>query len=634
MFNKFKKYKRPLSFIWESFKGNKKMFYIFFVWKILEWIFYVIFPVLAKLEMDQLVEKNTNLFWIIELNSFNIFLIILFIIFSLKLIENFLNSFIEIFEYDYVKIYDILFLKSLYKRLENIDPWILLNKKNNKFISDIIWWWVNVWNFVRQFLWKIISNIFVIIWITTVLALINIWIFIVIIISSILIYYIEKIKEKIKEKNDFESSYDYQEKIRILNEQMSTNFTYLMTSWGFSFVLDNYNKYNNILREKFKTVQKQNLLLNILSFVIENISEILVKLIVWFGIFFTTTSIWTLTLILLYISRINDFMYFIRSFKFEYNHFSDNLLKLDLFLDLTEISKNKNLFKEDINKLEFKNVSFNYLNFAEKELKYIEIIENRLKSYSWKMSDYEKDQLHIIQEAKKDIQIKPPTILNNINIVFEKWKTYWLVWKNWAWKTTLTSLILNYFDDYKWNILIDSEELKNFKREFFMNNISVINQLPYIIEWFTIRENLLLWVNIKYSDDYILWLLDKFWLKKKVLKNRKWLDSKIWYENDFSWWEKQLLVVIRIILQDKKILIMDEWTNQLDAENELKVMNELLKNKKDKIIIFITHKMTTIKKADTIYCLENGSISNIWTHNQLLNYDNIYNNFWKKQVWN
>jgi len=634
MFNKFKKYKRPLSFIWESFKGNKKMFYIFFVWKILEWIFYVIFPVLAKLEMDQLVEKNTNLFWIIELNSFNIFLIILFIIFSLKLIENFLNSFIEIFEYDYVKIYDILFLKSLYKRLENIDPWILLNKKNNKFISDIIWWWVNVWNFVRQFLWKIISNIFVIIWITTVLALINIWIFIVIIISSILIYYIEKIKEKIKEKNDFESSYDYQEKIRILNEQMSTNFTYLMTSWGFSFVLDNYNKYNNILREKFKTVQKQNLLLNILSFVIENISEILVKLIVWFGIFFTTTSIWTLTLILLYISRINDFMYFIRSFKFEYNHFSDNLLKLDLFLDLTEISKNKNLFKEDINKLEFKNVSFNYPNFAEKELKYIEIIENRLKSYSWKMSDYEKDQLHIIQEAKKDIQIKPPTILNNINIVFEKWKTYWLVWKNWAWKTTLTSLILNYFDDYKWNILIDSEELKNFKREFFMNNISVINQLPYIIEWFTIRENLLLWVNIKYSDDYILWLLDKFWLKKKVLKNRKWLDSKIWYENDFSWWEKQLLVVIRIILQDKKILIMDEWTNQLDAENELKVMNELLKNKKDKIIIFITHKMTTIKKADTIYCLENGSISNIWTHNQLLNYDNIYNNFWKKQVWN
>jgi len=495
MFNKFKKYKRPLSFIWESFKGNKKMFYIFFVWKILEWIFYVIFPVLAKLEMDQLVEKNTNLFWIIELNSFNIFLIILFIIFSLKLIENFLNSFIEIFEYDYVKIYDILFLKSLYKRLENIDPWILLNKKNSKFISDIIWWWVNVWNFVRQFLWKIISNIFVIIWITTVLALINIWIFIVIIISSILIYYIEKIKEKIKEKNDFESSYDYQEKIRILNEQMSTNFTYLMTSWGFSFVLDNYNKYNNILREKFKTVQKQNLLLNILSFVIENISEILVKLIVWFGIFFTTTSIWTLTLILLYISRINDFMYFIRSFKFEYNHFSDNLLKLDLFLDLTEISKNKNLFKEDINKLEFKNVSFNYPNFAEKELKYIEIIENRLKSYSWKMSDYEKDQLHIIQEAKKDIQIKPPTILNNINIVFEKWKTYWLVWKNWAWKTTLTSLILNYFDDYKWNILIDSEELKNFKREFFMNNISVINQLPYIIEWFTIRENLLLWVN-------------------------------------------------------------------------------------------------------------------------------------------
>ena len=49
---------------------------------------------------------------------------------------------------------------------------------------------------------------------------------------------------------------------------------------------------------------------------------------------------------------------------------------------------------------------------------------------------------------------------------------------------------------------------------------------------------------------------------------------------------------------------MDEGTNQLDAENELLIMNKLLKNKKDKIVIFVTHRMTTIKKADMIYCLD------------------------------
>jgi ABC-type bacteriocin/lantibiotic exporter with double-glycine peptidase domain len=54
---------------------------------------------------------------------------------------------------------------------------------------------------------------------------------------------------------------------------------------------------------------------------------------------------------------------------------------------------------------------------------------------------------------------------------------------------------------------------------------------------------------------------------------------------------------------------MDEGTNQLDAENEMIVMDELLRQKKDKIIIFITHRMSTISRADWIYCLEDSRIS-------------------------
>ena len=77
---------------------------------------------------------------------------------------------------------------------------------------------------------------------------------------------------------------------------------------------------------------------------------------------------------------------------------------------------------------------------------------------------------------------------------------------------------------------------------------------------------------------------------------------------------------------------MDEWTNQLDAENEILVMEELLKNKSDKIIIFITHRMTSIRKSDEIFCLENWKITHKWTHRELLKWKNIYNNFWKKQV--
>ena len=607
------KIKRPLKFIWNSFKWHKKMFYIFFIWKVIEWIFYVFFPILAKLEMDQLVEKNKELFWIIKLDSFSIFIVILLIIFWFKLLENILKSFIELFEFDYIKMYDNYHSESLYKRLEWVNPWFFLNSRNKRFI------------------WDIISNIFVVLGIFTVLALLNIWIFVVLVIVSIIFYNIEKIKEKIKEKQKFEEEFEYRDKIWILTDQMRNHLSYLVWTGWFSMVFWYFEKYNDILRKRIKKVEKQNLILNLISFGVENISDILLKLIVWYGIFFATTSIWTMTMVLLYTSRINGFLDFIRWLRFIFNSFYDRLLKLDLFLDLTQVKKNKKLFIKTFNKIECKNLSFAYPNFAKEELKYLEIIENRIKSYNTN-DTYDKDQLHLIEEAKKEAKVRNMNILDNISLRFEVWKTYWLVWKNWAWKTTFIFLLMNYFDNYSWNLLIDNNEIKNIDKWFFTKNISVVNQEPYIIKWFTIRENLLLWVDKNYSDKFIFSLLEKFWLKDKVLKTRVWLDSKIWYDNNFSGWEKQLIALIRVILQDKKILIMDEWTNQLDAENEILVMNELLKNSKDKIVIFITHRMTTIRKVDLIYCLENWKIISKWTHKELIWWKNIYSNFWKKQV--
>jgi len=69
---------------------------------------------------------------------------------------------------------------------------------------------------------------------------------------------------------------------------------------------------------------------------------------------------------------------------------------------------------------------------------------------------------------------------------------------------------MNYFDSYNGSIQIDNQELKNFKREFFENNIAVITQMPYIIDGFSLRENLMLGVNKKYDDDMVLELLDTF----------------------------------------------------------------------------------------------------------------------------
>lgn len=628
----FKEYKRALSFIFNSFKWHKKLFIIFLIWKMIEWIFYVILPIFAKLEMDQLAEKNKELFWFIHLNEFNIFLVILGIIFFISFLENILKSFINFFQYDYLQVYNNFYSKSLYDRLQKTEPWFFLNSRNKRFVNEILWNNQVISNTMRTFIGDLITNSFVLIWIVTVLTLISIWFFVILIISWILIFFLESFKEKIIQKVDFEKKYTYEENIYITTNQLSRNFNQLISSGGFLKVLDKFDYLNEKIRKKVKESQKTSLFIDILMFFMENISEVLIKIMVWYSIFYSGASIWTMTMTILYVDRINSLIYFFRRVRFQFIEFKENLWYLNLFLDITEPKVWKDAYKDDFKTLEFKNVSFSYPNFVNHEIKYLEIFEKTLKAYGRK-TEYSEEWLFEIEEARKTLHEKPPIILKNINLKFEKWQTYGLVWENWAWKTTIISLLQNFFENYEGSISIDSEEIKNFSRKFFEENISIINQIPYIIEGFTVRENILLGVFKEVSDEEIFELLEKFSLKKKILKMRKWLDSKIGYDNNFSGWEQQILVLIRIILQDKKILIMDEWTNQLDADNELKVMNELLKYKNNKIVIFITHRMTSIKKVDKIFTLKNGKIESSWTHNELIWKNNIYNDFWQKQVW-
>jgi len=72
--------------------------------------------------------------------------------------------------------------------------------------------------------------------VVTVLALINIWIFVVLLLSSVLVYFVEKVKQKLVEQQNLEDKYEYDEKIWILTEQMRNNLSYLMSSGGFSMV--------------------------------------------------------------------------------------------------------------------------------------------------------------------------------------------------------------------------------------------------------------------------------------------------------------------------------------------------------------------------------------------------------------
>jgi ABC-type multidrug transport system fused ATPase/permease subunit len=231
-------------------------------------------------------------------------------------------------------------------------------------------------------------------------------------------------------------------------------------------------------------------------------------------------------------------------------------------------------------------------------------------------------------------------ILNQINLKFEKGKIYGIVGQNGAGKTTLMKLIKRSIDTTSGDILIGSEsisdeyKIKNIEPLFWKNYIGNIDQNNFLWEALTVRENLFLGLNAteieQINDEEIYTILKQLELDKKIDN----LDLIIGENLELSGGQQQLLEIARIVLQKKPIIILDEATNQLDANNEELVINLLQTLKQNSIIIFITHRMTTTNKCDEIIILEDGKVTNINTPAQLLNMNgaNLFKTFWEKQV--
>ncbi len=293
---------------------------------------------------------------------------------------------------------------------------------------------------------------------------------------------------------------------------------------------------------------------------------------------------------------------------------------MELFLGMTENGDQLriNCISHPVESISIRNCVFQYPKSAEAEKSFIDISIRRIESYK-NMNTWDLDEIHMLKELKAEIELPSPVILHDINLSFKKGNIYGIVGKNGAGKTTLINLILGFFSNYEGTISYNKIEGKTIRRDALYSLASYVSQDPFIMNGrFTIRENLTLGVERAVSDDELWKLLDNFGLKTKIQKLRLGLDNNIGWDDDLSGGQRQLIAIIRTLLQDRPILILDEGTNQLDAENELRIMRELLGEKSEKIIIFITHRMSTIRHVDTIYCIEDGKITSTGNHESLI----------------
>ena len=101
--------------------------------------------------------------------------------------------------------------------------------------------------------------------------------------------------------------------------------------------------------------------------------------------------------------------------------------------------------------------------------------------------------------------------------------------------------------------------------------------------------------------------------------------------NNLSTGEKQLLSIVRCIIKNPKIIILDEATSGVDIKTEKDIYNGIQKLLKNKTSIVIAHRLSTIKNSHKILVLDNGKIKEIGNHNELINEKGIYFNMYMKQ---
>ena len=96
--------------------------------------------------------------------------------------------------------------------------------------------------------------------------------------------------------------------------------------------------------------------------------------------------------------------------------------------------------------------------------------------------------------------------------------------------------------------------------------------------------------------------------------------------------QKQRISIARAFLKNSPIILLDEATSSLDAESEEKVQNAVMNLTKNKTTLVIAHRLSTIIRADKIIVMNQGKISDIGTHNDLLKNSMIYKNLYSKQL--
>lgn len=238
----------------------------------------------------------------------------------------------------------------------------------------------------------------------------------------------------------------------------------------------------------------------------------------------------------------------------------------------------------------------------------------------------------------KNVSFKYPKsddyILRDLNLIISAGEKISLVGKNGAGKTTMVKLLLGLYKPTKGKILIQGVDYQEYSDDELYKLFSVVLQ-DFGIYNFTINNNISMNQEIDQEkakqcmEEMQVWdKVDSLYAKGESYISQRFDENGI----DLSGGERQKLAMARALYKDSPIYIFDEPTSALSPQSEYEVYQNFSNISKDKMVIFISHRLASCRLCDKILVLDQGEIVNSGSHDELIKSDNLYSRMFRTQA--
>ena len=217
-------------------------------------------------------------------------------------------------------------------------------------------------------------------------------------------------------------------------------------------------------------------------------------------------------------------------------------------------------------------------------------------------------------------------VLENCNLHIQDGEKIAVVGASGAGKSTVAALIARFYDVDRGEVLIGGKNVKSIQYEALLEHISLVFQKTFLTQD-SVFDNIRMGMNASLEqvreaargaqiDDFIMSLPNGY-------------DTKVGsYGSRFSGGEKQRIAIARAILKNAPILILDEATSAADPENQMEIDKAIRNLCIGKTVIIIAHRLSVVGMCNKVAVVENRTISDFGTHNELLLRNKYYKKIW------